>query len=88
MKQGTGHVLHYTALAWAVLLSACSTTKELVVLLPGEDGPAPILCLVAGHNRVDLARLAAVTGERDVRRATAREAGELTGASTRHPGYV
>jgi len=38
MKQGTGHVLHYTALAWAVLLSACSTTKELVVLLPGEDG--------------------------------------------------
>ena len=39
----------------------------------------PILCLVAGHNRVDLARLAAVTGERDVRRATAREANELTG---------
>jgi len=38
MQQGTGHVLHYTALAWAVLLSACSTTKELVVLLPGEDG--------------------------------------------------
>lgn len=38
MKQGTGHVLHYTALACAVLLSACSTTKELVVLLPGEDG--------------------------------------------------
>ena len=27
-----------TALASAVLLSACSTTKELVVLLPGEDG--------------------------------------------------
>ena len=38
MKQGTGHVLHYTAWACAVLLSACSTTKELVVLLPGEDG--------------------------------------------------
>ena len=38
MKQGTGHVLYYTALACAVLLSACSTTKELVVLLPGEDG--------------------------------------------------
>ena len=31
-------VLAYTALAGAVLLSACSTTKELVVLLPGEDG--------------------------------------------------
>jgi outer membrane protein OmpA-like peptidoglycan-associated protein len=38
MKHGTGHVRFYTALAGAVLLSACSTTKELVVLLPGEDG--------------------------------------------------
>src|SRR5215813_1846779 len=36
--QETGRVLAYTALACAVLLSACSTTKELVVLLPGEDG--------------------------------------------------
>lgn len=53
--------------------------KSLVFVAPGENGPEPILCLVAGHNRVDLARLAAVTGERDVRRATAREAGELTG---------
>jgi prolyl-tRNA editing enzyme YbaK/EbsC (Cys-tRNA(Pro) deacylase) len=53
--------------------------KSLVFVAPGEDGPEPILCLVAGHNRVDLARLAAVTGEQDVRRATAREAGELTG---------
>ncbi len=53
--------------------------KSLVFVAPGDDGPEPILCLVAGHNRVDLARLAAVTGERDVRRATAREANELTG---------
>jgi OmpA-OmpF porin, OOP family len=37
-KQGKGRVLSYTALACAVLLSACSTTKELVVLLPGENG--------------------------------------------------
>jgi len=37
-KPGKGWVLVYTALACAVLLSACSTTKELVVLLPGEDG--------------------------------------------------
>jgi OmpA-OmpF porin, OOP family len=37
-KQGKGRVLAYTVLACAVLLSACSTTKELVVLLPGEDG--------------------------------------------------
>ena len=54
--------------------------KSLVFVAPGDDGALePILCLVAGHNRVDLARLAAVTGERDVRRATAREADELTG---------
>src|SRR5881397_2365354 len=37
-KHGPGRVLSYTALACAVLLSACSTTKELVVLLPREDG--------------------------------------------------
>src|SRR2546426_871138 len=40
MKHGIGHVRSYTALTCAVLLSACSTTKELVVLLPGEDGQA------------------------------------------------
>jgi len=34
---------------------------------------------VSGANRVDLARLAAVTGEPDIRRASAREANELTG---------
>ncbi len=56
--------------------------KSLVFVAPGDGGGLdPILCLVAGHNRVDLARLAAVTGERDVRRATAREADELTGFS-------
>jgi prolyl-tRNA editing enzyme YbaK/EbsC (Cys-tRNA(Pro) deacylase) len=54
--------------------------KSLVFVVPGENGALePILCLVSGPNRVDLARLAAVTGARDVRRATAREANELTG---------
>lgn len=54
--------------------------KSLVFVAPEEDGRLePILCLVSGPNRVDLARLAAVTGERDIRRATAREAHELTG---------
>jgi len=37
-KQEKRCILAYMALAGAVLLSACSTTKELVVLLPGEDG--------------------------------------------------
>jgi prolyl-tRNA editing enzyme YbaK/EbsC (Cys-tRNA(Pro) deacylase) len=54
--------------------------KSLVFVAVAEDGaPDPILCLVSGANRVDLARLAAVTGKPDVRRATAREATELTG---------
>ncbi|HKB28108.1 MAG TPA: YbaK/EbsC family protein [Candidatus Limnocylindrales bacterium] len=55
--------------------------KSLVFVVPSDDGPEPILCLVSGPNRVDLARLAAVTGESDVRRATAREAHDLTGFS-------
>ena len=56
--------------------------KSLVFVVAGDDGsPEPILCLVSGPNRVDLARLAAVVGEQDIRRATAREAHELTGFS-------
>ncbi len=54
--------------------------KSLVFVSIGDDGDLePILVLTSGTNRVDLARLAAVTGRSDVRRATAREAKELTG---------
>ncbi len=54
--------------------------KSLVFVAPGEDGTLePVICLVSGPNRVDIARLAAVTGDREIRRATAREAQELTG---------
>ena len=54
--------------------------KSLVFVASLEDGTLePILYLVSGPNRVDLARVAAVTGARDLRRATAREAQELTG---------
>ena len=53
--------------------------KSLVFVTGGPDDLEPILCLVSGVNRVDLARLAAVCGLPDVRRATAREADELTG---------
>jgi len=56
--------------------------KSLVFVSPRDDGTLePILCLVSGPNRVDLNRLAAVLGRPDVRRATAREANELTGFS-------
>jgi prolyl-tRNA editing enzyme YbaK/EbsC (Cys-tRNA(Pro) deacylase) len=54
--------------------------KSLVFVVPGEsDELEPILCLVSGPNRVDLVRLAAVLGCSDVRRASAREANDLTG---------
>lgn len=54
--------------------------KSLVFVAPREDGGLePIVCLVSGRSRVDVARLAAVTGESEIRRATAREAYELTG---------
>ena len=54
--------------------------KSLVFVAPREDGELePVICLVSGPNRVDLARLAAVTGSLDIRRSTAREAQELTG---------
>jgi prolyl-tRNA editing enzyme YbaK/EbsC (Cys-tRNA(Pro) deacylase) len=54
--------------------------KSLVFVAPLDDGTLdPVVCLVSGPDRVDLARLAAVTGEQEIRRATAREANELTG---------
>ncbi len=54
--------------------------KSLVFVAPTDGGTLePFLCLVSGPNRVDLARLAAVTGAPDIRRANANEARELTG---------
>ena len=53
--------------------------KSLLFVIPGAAGLDPVLCLVAGHNRVDLGRLAAVTSAPDIRRATAREVHDLTG---------
>ena len=54
--------------------------KSLVFVAPRESADhEPVICLVAGTNRVDLALLAAVAGEPGIRRATAREARELTG---------
>jgi len=54
--------------------------KSLVFVTARDDGALePILCLVSGPNRVDLARLGAFIGRSDVRKASAREANELTG---------
>jgi len=65
--------------AAAVGASLGQIVKSLVFVAPDANGPRAILCLVSGPNRVDLARLAAITSEPDVRRATAAEARELTG---------
>ena len=54
--------------------------KSLVFVAGDRDEtPRTYVCLVAGPDRVDVARLAVVVGEPDIRRATAREARDLTG---------
>jgi prolyl-tRNA editing enzyme YbaK/EbsC (Cys-tRNA(Pro) deacylase) len=54
--------------------------KSIVFVAPRPEGRlVPILCLVSGANQVDLKLLAAVTGESSVRRASIREARDLTG---------
>jgi len=50
---GKARVLWYTALTYVVLLSACSTTQELVVLLPGEDGGVGTVA-IAGPQRTTI----------------------------------
>jgi prolyl-tRNA editing enzyme YbaK/EbsC (Cys-tRNA(Pro) deacylase) len=76
----TSHTAEDAARALGVELG--QIVKSLVFVASGAgDELRPILCLVAGTNRVDLARLAAVTGEPTVRRASAREARQLSGFS-------
>jgi prolyl-tRNA editing enzyme YbaK/EbsC (Cys-tRNA(Pro) deacylase) len=66
--------------ARAVGASLGQIVKSLVfVTTRDDDSLEPILCLVSGPNRVDVARLGAFVGRSDVRRASAREANELTG---------
>ena len=66
--------------ARAIGAEVSQIVKSLVFVAAREDGELePIVCLVSGADRVDLGRLAAVLGRRDIRRSTAREADELTG---------
>jgi prolyl-tRNA editing enzyme YbaK/EbsC (Cys-tRNA(Pro) deacylase) len=54
--------------------------KSLIFVVDTDDGrPRTYVCLVSGPDRVDVARLAAVVGEPGIRRASAREARDLTG---------
>jgi len=76
----TTHTAEDAARALGVELG--QIVKSLVFVAPRDEaGHEPVLCLVSGSNRVDLARLAAVLGEPAIRRATAREARDLTGFS-------
>jgi len=67
--------------AMAVGAELGQIVKSLVFVVPTDEGPEALVCLVSGPNRVDVARLAAVAGESEVRRATAKEAHDLTGFS-------
>lgn len=74
----TTHTAEDAARALGVELG--QIVKSLVFVAPRDEaGHEPVLCLVSGANRVDVARLAAVVGEPAIRRATAREARDLTG---------
>jgi prolyl-tRNA editing enzyme YbaK/EbsC (Cys-tRNA(Pro) deacylase) len=53
--------------------------KSLVFVAPSEQGHEGVVALASGSNRVDIARLAAIVGLSGLRRASAQEAGELTG---------
>jgi len=53
--------------------------KSLVFVAPTESRLEAVVALVSGSNRVDIARLSAVTGLSSLRRATANEATEATG---------
>ena len=66
--------------ARAVDAELAQIVKSLVFVAPRDDGRLdPVVVLVSGPDRVDLGRLAAVTGLPNIRRATAREAHEVTG---------
>jgi prolyl-tRNA editing enzyme YbaK/EbsC (Cys-tRNA(Pro) deacylase) len=61
--------------ARAIGCEVAQIVKSLVFVADGE----PFLALTSGANRADTARLAALTGAREVRRADAEEARAATG---------
>lgn len=65
--------------ARAVGTDVARIVKSIVFVALTEHGPEPVLCLVSGANRVEVARLAAIVALPGLRRATAQEAHDLTG---------
>jgi OmpA-OmpF porin, OOP family len=52
MSDGKRHVLFALAWIFAMLLTGCSTTKELIVLLPEEDGTLGSVAIGEGERSV------------------------------------
>jgi prolyl-tRNA editing enzyme YbaK/EbsC (Cys-tRNA(Pro) deacylase) len=70
--------------AAAVQVEVGQIVKSLVFVAPRPAGRlAVIVCLASGLNQIDLNRLAAVSGEVNIREATTREAYDLTGYTAR-----
>ncbi len=61
--------------ARAIGVQVGQIVKSLVFIVSGR----PVICLVSGANRLDVARLAALTGAQEVRRAGADEVQRATG---------
>lgn len=78
--EGSTHTAADAARAVGAGLGQIVKSLVFVGATPSDDLEA-VLCLVSGANRVDVARLAAITGRADIRRATAQEATELSGYS-------
>ncbi len=81
---GSTHTAQEAADAIGVELG--QIVKSLVFVAPvdlarDDAGLEPIIALVRGTDRVDIARLATVTAKTRMRRATAREAADATGFS-------
>ena len=66
--------------ARAVRAELGQIVKSLVFVIPKDNAELePVVVLMSGSNRVDLPRLGAVLVAPDIRRATAKEANDLTG---------
>src|SRR5918996_401479 len=56
MRPGKQHVFYGMVWIFAMLLTACSTTKELIVLLPEEDGTLGSVAVGEGDRSVIIDR--------------------------------
>ncbi|MEZ4596298.1 MAG: YbaK/EbsC family protein [Chloroflexota bacterium] len=84
-RSGVPDSFHTAAEAAATVARTAGDKVKSLVVSATERGPRAVVALVSGSNRVDVRRLAAVTGLAGLRRASAQEASEATGFDRRHP---